>query len=54
MKPFMVVHCDLFYMPRTDQSEKVVLIVVDSFTKWVEATLLDNAQAKTTWRAFED
>ena len=52
LKPFLIVHCDLLYLPKTVDSERAVLLVVDSFTKWVEAAILPNAKAATVWKSF--
>ena len=42
IKPFTVVHADLFYLPTIKEGNNAMLLVVDAFTKFIEAQLLSN------------
>ena len=53
-RPFLVVHTDLFYLPQERGSNvKGVLLVIDSFTKWIEAVMLTSTTSEAVWQAFE-
>ena len=50
----MCVHIDLFYLPKTASNKyTAVMLVVDAFSKWVEAHMLKDAKASTVWSKFE-
>ena len=52
LKPFSIIHCDLLYLPKIVDSERAILLVVDNFTKWVEAIILLNAKVAMVWKSF--
>ena len=51
----MVVHVDLFYLPRVrGYPYRAVLLTIDSFTKFIEAHPLEAMTAKEVFEMFEN
>lgn len=42
IRPFTHVSIDLFYLPQTNEGFNYVVVAIDAFTKWPEATSLRN------------
>ena len=53
-RPFVCSHVDLFYLPKSEKTKyTAVMLVIDSFSKWIEAHLLKDTRALTVWAKFE-
>ena len=49
IKPFTVVHVDLFYLPSTKEGDNAILLTIDAFSKFIEAQLLRDDKAEIVW-----
>ena len=50
-----MLHVDLFYLPKTAKNPyKGVLLIVDSFTKFIEARMIKIVNSQQVWKKFED
>ena len=47
VRPFTHITLDLFYLPKSVDSYKYVVIAIDSFTKWPKGTPLYERDSKT-------
>ena len=51
-RPFQRVHVDLLQLPTAGDGSKYAVLMIDAFTKWVEAVALPSKEAKFVARAF--